>query len=340
VKAAYASLKEAEHRSTFLLPYWNIPILGSGPYSIVPRQREFAANLQLLNDKLDELVVQARSLKKEEDLEALEKRDYSTIEDPSMLRFLIDIRGGDCEDKQLRDDLMTLLIAGHETTGSLLTWTAFELAQNKDEMHKIQKELDDVLQGRAPTLADIKNLHHTRMALSEGLRLYPQPPILLRRVLTETELPRAQNGDQGLENGMPIQAEGVKLNPGANIFISVWNLHRNPLLWEDPDKFKPSRWLSKQVSQGHPTWEGYSPKESGLYPNEVDSDFGYIPFGGGQRKCVGDQFAMMEAVVILSKVLQKYDLNLVGEPEDVGMATGATIHTANGLRMKLVARNL
>ena len=70
-----------------------------------------------------------------------------------------------------------------------------------------------------------------------------------------------------------------------------------------------------------------------MYPNEVDSDFAFIPFGGGQRKCVGDQFAMMEAVIILSKVLQKYDLVLATSPEEVGMSTGATIHTRNGLRM-------
>jgi len=128
IKAAYACLKEAEHRSTFLVPYWNVPVLGEGPWSIVPRQREFAAHLKVLNDKLKEMIDLARSFKNEEDLESLEARDYSKIKDPSLLRFLVDLRGGDCDDIQLRDDLMTLLVAGHETTGSLLTWTVCSCA--------------------------------------------------------------------------------------------------------------------------------------------------------------------------------------------------------------------
>merc|ERR1712137_347510 len=81
-------------------------------------------------------------------------------------------------------------------------------------------------------------------------------------------------------------------------------------------------------------WEGYNPdKITGLYPNEIACDFAFLPFGGGQRKCVGDQFAMMEAAVTMSMLLNKFDFELQGRPEDVGMKTGATIHTMNGLNM-------
>lgn len=350
IKAAYACLKEAEHRSTFLVPYWNVPVLGQGHSSLVPRQREFARHLDVLNDKLEEMIAVARSFKNEEDLESLEKRDYANIKDPSLLRFLVDLRGGDCDDKQLRDDLMTLLVAGHETTGSLLTWTSFELAQHPDEMRKVQAEIDRVLgtgsERREPTLDDIRSMSYTRMVLSEGLRLYPQPPILLRRALKDTSLPKAHGGEmveaRGDSEGM--QKTGISIAPGANIFISVWNLHRNPRMWDRPDDFDPSRFARPQAAARHPNWQGYEPRDDlmtagkSLYPNEVDSNFGYIPFGGGQRKCVGDQFAMMEAVVILSKVLGSYDLELAGRPEDVGMSTGATIHTKNGLQMRLIPR--
>lgn len=350
IKAAYACLKEAEHRSTFLLPYWNVPVLGEGPNSIVPRQREFAGHLQVLNDKLEEMITLARSFKNEEELEALEARDYTSIKDPSLLRFLVDLRGGDCDDKQLRDDLMTLLVAGHETTGSLLTWTAFELAQHPEEMRKVQAEVDSVLgkgaDRRAPTLDDIRKLSYTRLVLSEGLRLYPQPPILLRRALKDTALPAAHGGEECVDycdvNGM--QVNGVTVSKGANIFISVWNLHRNPRMWDNPDDFDPSRFTRPQPATRHGSWEGYTPRDDllqgskSLYPNEIDSDFGYVPFGGGQRKCVGDQFAMMEAVVILADVMSKYDMALAGAPEDVGMSTGATIHTKNGLMMRLTHR--
>jgi len=350
IKAAYACLKEAEHRSTFLVPYWNVPVLGEGPMSIVPRQREFAAHLNVLNEKLSEMIALARTFKNEEDLESLEKRDYANIKDPSLLRFLVDLRGGDCDDTQLRDDLMTLLVAGHETTGSLLTWTAFELAQHPEEMRKVQAEVDAVLgtgaNRRQATLDDIRQLSYTRLVLSEGLRLYPQPPILLRRALKESALPKAHGGEvseaQGDAQGM--QNTGVRINPNANIFISVWNLHRNPRLWDRPDEFDPSRFTRPQPGHMHQGWEGYTPREDllrgtkSLYPNEIDANWGYIPFGGGQRKCVGDQFAMMEAVIILSSVLSRFDLALAGAPEDVGMSTGATIHTKNGLNMKLTPR--
>jgi len=350
IKAAYACLKEAEHRSTFLIPYWNVPILGQGPSSIVPRQREFNGHLEVLNDKLEEMITLARSFKNEEDLASLEARDYSNIKDPSLLRFLVDLRGGDCDDKQLRDDLMTLLVAGHETTGSLLTWTAFELAQHPDEMKKVQEEVDRVLgtgaDRRQPSLDDIRKLSYTRLVLSEGLRLYPQPPILLRRALKDTSLPAAHGGEEveAKGNSQGMQHEGVSISPGANIFISVWNLHRNPRMWDNPDHFDPSRFTRPQPADRHMGWGGYSPRDDlmaatkSLYPNEVDSDFGYIPFGGGQRKCVGDQFAMMEAVVILANVLSQYDMALAGAPEDVGMSTGATIHTKNGLQMRLTPR--
>lgn len=290
IKAAYACLKEAEHRATFLVPYWNIPVIGQGPFAVVPRQREFYGHLQVLNNKLNEMIRDARASENKGDLEALESRNYQVLQDPSLLRFLVDLRGGDCDDKQLRDDLMTLLVAGHETTGSLLTWTAFELAQHPEELRKAQDEVDRVLAGRAPTLEDIKRLDCIRLILTEGLRLYPQPPILLRRCLSEVKLPAAHAGDveRGDERGM--QFKGVTLSRDANVFVSVWNLHRNPTLWENPNDFKPDRFRHKIAGVSHPEWDGYTPKEPlGMYPNEVDANFGFIPFGGGQRKCVGDQ---------------------------------------------------
>mmetsp|Transcript_1603 Transcript_1603/g.4035 ORF Transcript_1603/g.4035 Transcript_1603/m.4035 type:complete len:641 (+) Transcript_1603:133-2055(+) len=342
IRAAYACLQEAEHRSTFLLPYWNVPVLGSGEMSIIPRQREFALHLRVLKETLEEMVREARTLKVEADLEALEKRNYDEMTDPSLLRFLVDLRGGDCDDKQLRDDLMTLLVAGHETTGSLLTWTAFELAQNKEWMTKIQEEIDRVVGDGNIEFDHIKQLDVTRMALAESLRLYPQPPILLRRALEAVELPLSHAGEDPSTAGPDgvMQEKTVKLGKGANVFISVWNLHRNPNLWDEPNTFNPLRWDKKKEPFSDLTsWKGYEPRENpGMYPNEVDADFAYVPFGGGQRKCVGDQFAMMEAVVILGKVLQKFDIELAGKPEDVGMSTGATIHTKSGLNVRCVPR--
>ena len=119
------------------------------------------------------------------------------------------------------------------------------------------------------------------------------------------------------------------------MFISTWNLHRSPDLWEKPESFDPTRWERPFKNAGVEGWEGYNPdKVSGLYPNEQAADFAFLPFGGGQRKCVGDQFAMMEAAVTLSLILKKYDFEFAIPPKEVGMKTGATIHTMNGLMIR------
>merc|ERR1711865_1137346 len=121
----------------------------------------------------------------ETDIEQLEKRNYAEAEDPSMLRFLVDMRGADIDNKQLRDDLMTMLVAGHETTAAVLTWSLFELSKNPEIMAQALEEIDRVIGDRHPTLADIKEMKFIRLIVSETLRMYPQPPLLIRRCRTE-----------------------------------------------------------------------------------------------------------------------------------------------------------
>lgn len=288
-------------------------------------QVEFTRDMNLLNEVLDKLIQKALDTQQMCDVEELERRDLDAIDDPSLLRFLIDMRGEDTSSKQLRDDLMTMLIAGHETTAAMLTWTLFNLVQNPEYLAKVQAEIDGCLGpdgSRTLTFDDLPGLLYTRLALVEALRLYPEPPVIIRRALKETELPR------GSSDGP------VKLVKGTDVFISTWNLHRNPALWDRPAEYRPDRFLSEFRNSDVQDWKGYTPKTiGGLYPNEIDADFAFLPFGGGNRKCVGDQFAMMEATVTLVMLLRKLDFQLVGSPSDVGMVTGATIHTANGLKM-------
>jgi cytochrome P450 len=327
IKAVYGVLKEAEHRSTFYIPYWNIPITRY----IVPRQVKFNADLVVINECLDQLIRGARETRQEEDFEALQNRDYSQVKDPSLLRFLVDMRGEDATNKQLRDDLMTMLIAGHETTAAVLTWLFFCLAQNPQVESKLQEEIDRVVGDRAPGIDDIKNLPYLRASVAESLRLYPQPPILIRRALSDDVLPPGLNGDP----------KGYPIGKGADLFISVWNLHHSPFLWKDPDVFRPERYEEKFENPAFKgSWAGYNPSALGsaLYPNEVASDFAFIPFGGGARKCIGDQFALFEATVATAMLLRRFNFRLAGSASDVGMATGATIHTANGLQMKVTKR--
>mmetsp|Transcript_32077 Transcript_32077/g.47195 ORF Transcript_32077/g.47195 Transcript_32077/m.47195 type:complete len:742 (+) Transcript_32077:92-2317(+) len=320
VKSVYRVLREAEHRSSSFIPYWNLPYADKW----MDGQVEFRKDMTMLDDILTNLINQAVKTRQEATVEELEQRDND--EDPSLLRFLADMRGEDLSSKVLRDDLMTMLIAGHETTAAMLTWTFFELSKGDPGMlNEIQAEVDSVLQNKErPDYDDLVAMPRLRYALIEALRLYPEPPVLIRRARIEDDLPP---GGTGLKNG-------VKVLRGTDIFISTWNLHRSPELWEDPETYDPTRWERKFSNKGIEDWAGYEPdRQSGLYPNEISSDFAFLPFGGGQRKCVGDQFAMLEATVTASMLLKNYEFSFAIDPEDVGMQTGATIHTMNGLQM-------
>ena len=333
IKAVYSALVEAEHRSMTPAPYWDLPFANQ----VVPRLRKFNSDLLLLNNVLNELIDLAKSTRQVEDIEELERRDYANVKDPSLLRFLVDMRGADIDNKQLRDDLMTMLIAGHETTAAVLTWALFELTRNPECLAKAQEEIDRVVGDRKPDYNDIKELKYIRLIVAETLRLYPEPPLLIRRCREENILPKG---------GGPIEGTVIR---GMDMFISLYNIHHDEKFWPEPYKFDPERFTRPYSNPDVPEWKGIDPKlwEGRLYPNEIATDFAFLPFGGGARKCVGDEFALLEATVTLAMVLRRFefefdpskktDVDIMEHPENlshpVGMRTGATIHTRNGLHM-------
>lgn len=339
VKAVYRALVEAEHRSMTPAPYWDLPFANQ----LVPRLRAFNNDLDLLNDVLDDLINRAKSSRQVEDIEELEKRDYANVQDPSLLRFLVDMRGADIDNKQLRDDLMTMLIAGHETTAAVLTWSLFELLRNPECMKKAQEEIDRVIGDRTPTLEDVQEMKYIRLIVAETLRLYPQPPLLIRRCREENKVPKGAGREATVIRGM-------------DMFLALYNIHRDEKFWPEPTKFDPERFTRKYVNPDVPEWEGFDPAkwEGRLYPNELASDFAYLPFGGGARKCIGDEFATLEATVTLAMVLRRYDfefdkskstsVDIMDEPfnleHPVGMRSGATIHTRKGLHLLIKKRDL
>ncbi|GIL92956.1 hypothetical protein Vretimale_13020 [Volvox reticuliferus] len=299
IQAVYTVLREAEHRSTAPLAYWNIP----GVSMVVPRQRRCQEALRIVNTTLDGLIDKCKKLVEEEDMEFGE--EFLSDRDPSILHFLV-ASGDEISSKQLRDDLMTLLIAGHETTAAVLTWTLYSLASHPEVTEAIRREVDEVLGDRTPTVEDFKSLRFTTRVINEAMRLYPQPPVLIRRALQDDKF------DQYV------------VPAGSDLFISVWNLHRSPSLWDEPERFNPER---------------FGPLD-GPIPNEITENFGYLPFGGGRRKCIGDQFALFEALVALAMLLRRYDFVLDTSKPPVGMTTGATIHTTAGLHMRVKKRDL
>ena len=340
VKAVYRVLREAEHRSTSFIPYWNLPYADQW----MGGQVEFRQDLTMLNNILADLINQAILTRREATIEELEQRESEN--DPSLLRFLVDMRGEDLSSTVLRDDLMTMLIAGHETTAAMLTWTLFELSRGDPALfHEVQTEVRTVLKDKdCPDYDDLLAMKKLRYCLIESLRLYPEPPLLIRRARTDDTIPKGSSNvvqpEQQQHDSTSTDDAGIHLLRGTDIFISTWNLHRSPDLWENPNEFDPTRWERRFVnSEKVPGWAGYDPirgtSMSLLYPNEIACDFAFLPFGGGQRKCVGDQFAIMEATVTMSMILKHLDFTLAIPSEQVGMKTGATIHTMNGLIMSV-----
>lgn len=298
IEAVYTALKEAEARSTDILPYWKVNVL----CKIIPRQIKAEKAVNIIRKTVEELIVKCKEIVEAEGERIDGSDEYVNDSDPSILRFLLASRE-EVSSLQLRDDLLSLLVAGHETTGSVLTWTLYLLSKNSSSLGKAQEEVDRVLQGRRPTYEDIKDLKFLTRCIIESLRLYPHPPVLLRRAQVPDMLP----GD-------------YKVDAGQDIMISVYNIHHSSEVWERAEEFLPERFdLDRPV------------------PNETNTDFRFIPFSGGPRKCVGDQFALLEATVALAIFLQHMNFELVPD-QNISMTTGATIHTTNGLYMKLSPR--
>ncbi|KAK6943909.1 Cytochrome P450 [Dillenia turbinata] len=291
IDAVYTALKEAEARST------DVKIL----CKIIPRQVKAEKAVALIRKTVEGLIEKCKEIVEAEG-ERIDNEEYVNDTDPSILRFLLASRE-EVSSNQLRDDLLSMLVAGHETTGSVLTWTLYLLSKDFSSLLKAREEVDTVLQGKRPTYDDIKDLKYLTRCINESMRLYPHPPVLIRRAQVADVLPG-----------------NFKVNAGQDIMISVYNIHHSSQVWEKAEDFVPERFDLE-----------------GPVPNETNTNYRFIPFSGGPRKCVGDQFAMLEAVVALAIFLQHMDFELVPD-QNISMTTGATIHTTNGLYMKVSQR--
>lgn len=312
IEAVYTALKEVETRSLDFAPVWKLP--GDLPTKISPRQKSAADAVAVIRKTTEDLVENCRlQLEAEERTGTaahFNKEDYISEADPSILRFLIASKE-EVKSNQLRDDLLSMLVAGHETTASVLTWTLYLLTKHPEMMAKVQEEIDDKLGAKINsgdlTLNDLLETNYLRWCIYESMRLYPHPPVLIRRALEDDVLP----------NGMQVPK-------GQDVMVSVYNIHHSESVWKDPEEFLPERWS-----------EYNRPKDC---PNERNTNYNYIPFSGGARRCIGDQFALLESFTAMATLLHKFDFKLV-EGQDIRMTTGATIHTTNGMMMTYTPRN-
>ncbi len=202
-------------------------------------------------------------------------------------------------DHQLRDEAMTLFMAGHETTANTLTWAWYLLSQDPEVETRLHAELAEVLGGRAPRVADLPRLAYTEHVVTETLRLYPTVWLV---------------GREAIE---PCEVGGYRVPVGTTVYMSQWVVHRDPRFFDDPEAYHPGRWadgLAKRLPR-----------------------YAYFPFGGGPRICIGNGFAMMESVLLLATIAQRFRLALAPGAVVKPLPT-MTLRPDGGIKMVLAQR--
>ena len=207
--------------------------------------------------------------------------------------------GSHMTDRQLRDEAMSIVLAGHETTALALSWTWYLLSLHPRVEQLLVGELEDVLHGRPPPLADVARLPYTEAVLLETMRLYP--PVF----------------GIGRESIAACDINGYRLPAKTSVYIVPYLIQRDPRFFDEPEVFRPERWLDGLARR---------------LPR-----FAYFPFGGGPRLCIGQPFAMMEAALILSSVAQRWRLRMTSN-EPVEILPALTLRPKYGIRMQLEQR--
>jgi cytochrome P450 len=217
-----------------------------------------------------------------------------------MLLAARDDAGRGMDDHQLRDEVMTLLLAGHDTTALALTWAWVLLARNPDAACRLHAELDAVLQRRLPTSADVAQLRYTGHVIAETLRLYPTAWAIGRESVRDTQI------------------GGERVPKGTTVLIVPWSIHRDPRFYDAPDQFRPERWADGLAER---------------LPR-----YAYLPFGGGQRVCIGSSFAQLEAALVLASIAQRFELELGDASQSVEPWPVVTLRTREDVPMRLHCR--
>ena len=214
----------------------------------------------------------------------------------SMLMSARDEDGSRMTDRQLRDEVMTFLLAGHETTALSLSWAWFLLTENPEAENKLHHELARVLDGKNPSFEDLPRLCYTEAVVKESVRLYPPAWSLARTAAEDFEI------------------GGYLVPAGSNVVMSQWIMHRDPRFFPSPEQFDPGRWFEEHTQR---------------LPR-----FAYFPFGGGPRYCVGASFAMMEATLLLAAIAQRFRLRMVPGHKVVPVPS-ITLRPKYGIKMSL-----
>jgi cytochrome P450 len=241
---------------------------GSNPFLLVTeesaRNLQFAARFRALGEII---------------LDVIERRRREDRRPFDLMSMLMDARdrttGEAMSDRELLDEVMTLIIAGHETTASTLTWTWYLLSQHPDAAARLRQEVAALPEDLPMTVENLQQLAYTRQVIEESLRLYPPGWLLTRKAI------------------VPVEMGGYTIEPGAHVFVSPYMVHRNPEFWPDPERFDPDRFAPGADEGRHMC--------------------AYIPFGAGPRRCIGEQLAILEMQIHFFVMAREFDLAYLGD---------------------------
>ncbi|MFC4359708.1 cytochrome P450 [Halobium salinum] len=277
----------------FLIPDW-VP---------TEENRKFASAVDELESVIDDLVAKRRGTEHGPASDVVGARETAGDgDDPPMDLLSIILRAqerGEQTERNLRDEMMTMLLAGHDTTALTLTYAWYLLSQHPEAEEKVHAELDEVLGGEVPTAADTRKLDYLERVLLETMRLYPPVYVMFRETKTDVRL------------------GGYRVPEGAAIMLPQWVVHRSERWYDDPLEFDPDRWLPERRSER--------------------PQFAYFPFGGGPRHCIGRQFSLLEAKLIMGTVGQRYSLEYARD-EPFELRGSLTMHPADPMEMRLEER--
>ncbi len=263
----------------FLIPDW-MP---------TPENRRYRESIEVLEGIIDDLVAERRGTA---------QADGDAPMD--LLSILLRAKArGEQSDGQLRDELMTMLLAGHDTTALTLTYTWYLLSEHPAVERRVHDELDRVVGDQNPTTADVRRLEYVDRVLSEAMRLYPPVYVMFRQPKTDVRL------------------GGYRIPADSAVMLPQWVIHRSPRWYDDPETFDPDRWTAERRS--------------------ARPRYAYFPFGAGPRHCIGKQFSLLEAKLVLGTVARQFSLERV-EDGPLSLRGSLTMHPADGMEMRVERR--
>lgn len=282
LKDIYESMDVMQH---YIVKHFQNPIASPFLY-LTKEHRSFKESMGKVDDLIYGMV---------------KERKESGEKKADLLQMLMDVEDADTGEKmtdlQLRDELVTLFSAGHETSANALAWTIYLLAQHPEIVKKLRQEINQIVpNGEMPTFEQLRQLTYTEQVINEGMRLFPPAWVVGRRPIEDDEF------------------NGYRLKKNVNILCEIYIMHRSEELWENASEFNPDR---------------FSPEKVKARPRHY-----FIPFGSGPRMCIGNHFAMMEMQLLLATIVQRFDFSVV-ESHQVELDPLITLRPKNGIKLKI-----